>query len=290
MYWVVGKNGQLSSCFREIFENKSIKYEATSSKDVNVTSASDVKNFLDSYPVNHVVNASAYTNVDGAEDDKDSAYALNAEALVILGQESVKRSLKLTHFSTDYVFDGTSNALYTESDKTHPINVYGMSKLLGEEKLLKVMPEALVIRVSWLFSEYGNNFAKAMIELMKKNEVVKIVSDQVGRVTYAKDLVLYFLKMQELSGIYHFANKEVLSRYDFAKDIFHSLVELGANIKCKEVAPTSSSEFPRKATRPLRSIFNVEKVEKELGMDVPSYKEGLAQTLNKILKDEFCAT
>lgn len=279
MFWVIGKKGQLASSFSLEFEKKHQPYCVTSSGDVDVTSFSDIKNFLDSYPISTIVNTSAFTDVDRAEEEGEKAFSLNAEALDLLSEHSVKRGCKLIHFSTDYVFNGCLQRKYTETDKPHPINIYGLSKLEGERILLEKMPSALILRVSWLFSMFGQNFVKTMAKLIQEKKVLSVVSNQVGRPTYAQDVVDITLQMQNFSGIYHFANQEVFSRCDFVKNIKDALLDLGRDVFCEDIVPITSSQYVQKAKRPLRSVLDVTKIEKALNFRVPSYRKGLIETL-----------
>lgn len=284
MFWVVGQHGQLSSAFSRLFKDNNYYFIATDRAEVDVTKASDVNHFFDSYPITHVFNASGYTNVEQAEDEWEKAMHLNHDALEILANRCLRSKAKLIHFSTDYVFNGKKKTLYLETDPTCPLNAYGKSKALGEQKLLEILPEALVMRVSWLFGKEGHNFVKTMVDLMKTKESIKVVSDQVGRPTYTNDVVKIVLRALSFSGIYHLCNKEIISWYDFAQDIYRKLKELNVEINCQKIIPIKTCLLPQKARRPSFSALSVEKIEKQLGFEVPSYTSGLRQILMDIKK------
>ncbi len=275
MYWIVGKTGQLAQALAFECKRRNIPYLASSKDSVDITLSSDVKNFFASYPISHIINASGYTDVEKAEDETEKAFSINSEALVNLAETKAK----IIHFSTDYVFDGNAKTPYKESDRKNPLNVYGMSKSLGEEKLIKLSPNALVIRVSALFGEFGNNFVRTMFSLMQKKSVLQIVDDQFVKPTYSGDVAEATLKMLDMSGVFHFANSESLSWYQFAREIFERLKAFQSNLCCKEILPISSDEYPQKAKRPQFSALCTEKIEKVLSFNIPSYKIGLDKTL-----------
>ncbi len=190
-----------------------------------------------------VINAAAYTDVDGCEDNRDLAFAVNGEALAYIASACSEAGATLVHYSTDYVFDG-SKTEYIESDTPNPINVYGASKLLGEQNIAKNTDDYRIIRTSWLFGRHGKNFAETMLHLSKQMDQVRVVNDQVGRPTYTVDLAWKTPEIVSLEpGIYHVTNDGVCSWYEFARAIISNVV------------PCSSAEFPRKAKRPAYSVL-----------------------------------
>ncbi len=185
-----------------------------------------------------VINAAAYTNVDGCEDERELAYNVNGKAPGYVAEACAAINAKLVHYSTDYVFDGSKKE-YVESDTTNPINVYGESKLLGEQNIARAMKDYRIIRTSWLFGRHGKNFVDTMLTLSKQMDRVKVVNDQVGKPTYTVDLAEKTREILELPpGIYHITNDGVCSWYEFASAIIPN------------TTPCTSEEFPRKAKRP----------------------------------------
>ncbi len=212
-------------------------------RELDITDGKAVSACIRGLSPDLVVNAAAYTDVDGCEDNRDLAFAVNGEALAYIASACSDVGATLVHYSTDYVFDG-SKTEYTESDVPNPINVYGASKFLGEQNIAKNMDDYRIIRTSWLFGRHGRNFVETMLHLSGQMDPVRVVDDQVGKPTYTVDLAR---KTPEIvgcpPGIYHVTNDGVCSWYEFARAII------------KNVVPCSSAEFPRKAKRPAYSVL-----------------------------------
>lgn len=220
-----------------------------------------------------IFNCGAYTAVDKAENEKELAFAVNCEAVKLIAKYAKENSTQLIHVSTDYVFDGTSSIALNEEAETNPINVYGESKLAGEYYCIKECPNSIVIRTSWVYSKFGNNFVKTMQRLMQEREEINVVNDQVGSPTYAADLAQAMINILESSkwipGIYNYSNEGEISWYEFAL----SIKEFGA-YNCK-VGGIPSSSYPTPAKRPSFSLLNKEKIKTLYNLDVPNYKESL---------------
>ncbi|WP_289663021.1 dTDP-4-dehydrorhamnose reductase [Flavobacterium panacagri] len=220
-----------------------------------------------------ILNCGAYTAVDKAESERDLAFTINHLAVESIAKYVEKNCVKLIHVSTDYVFDGTSSIALDENAETCPINIYGESKLAGEISCLKENPESIIIRTSWVYSKFGNNFVKTMQRLMQEREEINVVNDQIGSPTYATDLAQAMIDIVESQkwtpGIYNYSNEGEISWYEFALNI----KDFG-NYKCK-VEGIPSSLYPTPAKRPSFSILNKNKIKKTYNLDVPDYKKSL---------------
>jgi dTDP-4-dehydrorhamnose reductase len=189
------------------------------------------------------------------------AFAINAQGPENLGEFSKKFGKKIIHISTDYVFDGAAHTPYKETDRCHPINVYGKSKWLGEKKLLEKNPNACIIRSSWLFGKGGKNFVSSIFQLLKEKETLRVITDQKGRPTFCPDLARVILSMLDQSGIFHFANLGARSRFEIAQDVLSTARALGIKMACTTLVPVLSAEFPTPAKRPAYSVLNTDKIE-----------------------------
>ena len=272
---ITGSNGQLGSEIRMLSENSEHRFFFTDVAELDITDRDVIDGYIAENKIDTIVNCAAYTNVDKAEDDVELADKINHLAVKNLAEASKKYDVELVHISTDYVFDGTKNFPYLETDPTAPLGVYGKTKLDGENAVINSGCAYLIIRTSWLYSAFGNNFVKTMRRLTVEKESLKVVFDQVGTPTYAGDLAHAILKIIESgklsdnSGIYHFSNEGVCSWYDFAIEIR----DLFGN-KC-DVQPCHSDEFPSKVTRPKYSVLDKTKIKETFGLKIPHWKYSL---------------
>ncbi|MEB3175885.1 MAG: dTDP-4-dehydrorhamnose reductase [Cyanobacteriota bacterium] len=249
---------------------------------LDLTREGDLRELLHSQAPAVVVNAAAYTAVDRAEQEPELAGAVNARVPQILAEESQTLGAYLIHISTDYVFDGQKNAPYLETDPTAPLGVYGESKLAGERAILKTGAEALILRTAWVYGVYGQgNFVKTMLRLGKERRQLKVVVDQVGSPTWARDIASALARLipQRTTGIYHFTNSGAASWYDFATAIFAEARALGAVLEVGEVLPIPTSAYPTPARRPAYSVLSWEKTAAALGAYPPHWRESLRQML-----------
>ncbi|MGN0187442.1 MAG: dTDP-4-dehydrorhamnose reductase [Paludibacteraceae bacterium] len=232
-----------------------------------------------------LVNCAAYTAVDKAEDDAALCRKVNCDAVRNLGIVAQKYGLKVVHVSTDYVFDGTGHVPYTEDMPVAPNTVYGKTKLAGEQALLEVCSNALIIRTAWLYSGFGNNFVKTMLRLGSEREHLSVVFDQIGTPTYAADLaetILHILASEQfVPGIYHFTNEGVCSWYDFTTMIFRL-----ANVACA-VSPIESKDYAYRTPRPHYSVLNKAKIKTVYGINIPYWVDALERCL-KVLNPATC--
>jgi dTDP-4-dehydrorhamnose reductase len=282
---ITGANGQLGNCLRDLAAEYQERYRFfyTDVEELDITDAAAIDRYVADNQIQIIVNAAAYTAVDKAEDDVDMAYKLNRDAVRNLAEVSKAHDCLLVHISTDYVFSGECCHPYKEDDTPAPKSVYGASKLAGEQAVAQVGCRAIIIRTSWLYSEYGHNFVKTMLRLGDERKEVSVVCDQIGGPTYAGDLAqaifLCLTSNLEKKGIqvYHFANEGVISWYDFAK----AIMEISG--KPCAVFPIFTGEYPAKAPRPAYSVFNLRKTKTELGISIPYWRDSLVLIINKLL-------
>ena len=283
---ITGAYGQLGSELKEI-ENQFPNYHFlfTDVDTLDITSEIAVETYFNKNQPDLIINCAAFTAVDKAEIDHKIARKINAFAPKILGKFSLQVGAKLLHISTDYVFDGNANQPYSETDSVNPQTVYGKTKLDGELNCLNENPNSVVIRTSWLYSEFGNNFVKTMLRLGKERDSLNVVFDQVGTPTYAADLAQTILSIIQISekdpanfvpGIYHYSNEGVASWYDFSKAIFEI-----SEVECT-INPVLSSQFPTPAKRPNFSVLNKSKIRNIFSIEIPYWRDSLKICLKKI--------
>lgn len=293
---VTGCNGQLGNCIREyhraeipvdfvvnnkfIFTDINIKHEVNTDTirfaKLDITNFEDIKALVKEEKVDLIINCAAYTNVDKAEDDYENAYLLNATAVENLAKAAKENNAKLIHISTDYVFNGTTYKPYTENEKTNPIGVYGYTKWSGEKLAQEILGDNLIIiRTAWLYSNFGKNFVRTMVNLGETKDEIKVIFDQIGTPTFAEDLAATILKIvlgdKWVGGIYHYTNEGVCSWYDFAKEIMDVY-----NLKCK-VIPIHTDEYPTPALRPHYSVLDKTKIKETYGVEIPHWKDSLKE-------------
>lgn len=275
---ITGSNGQLGNELRLVVEEKDKvnKYYFTDVIDLDITNKNDVSNFFVANRIDIVVNCAAYTHVDKAEDDKEKADLINHIGPKNIAEVCKDRNSFFIHISTDYVFDGTKNTPYTETDKTKPLGVYGETKLKGENAIINSGCEYVIIRTSWLYSSFGNNFLKTMQKLTAEKESINVVFDQVGTPTYAQDLanVIYTIIQKGDNAniknqIYHYSNEGVCSWYDFAMAINEA-----SGHSCN-VKPCHSDEFPSKVTRPSYSVLDKTKIKNAFEIEIPHWRKSM---------------
>ena len=284
---VTGANGQLGNCLRNAAKNSNDNYIFTDVAELDITNADAVTRMAEDNNINVIVNCAAYTNVDKAEDDAEFAELLNAGAVRNLANAAKKADATLIHVSTDYVFGGDIvNTPLSENHPVNPIGVYGVTKLHGEQAVADAGCKALIFRTAWLYSEYGKNFVKTMLNLTSTKPELKVVFDQVGSPTYAQDLadaifhIVENRKMDGNEGIYHYSNEGVCSWFDFTKMI----AEIAGNNSC-DIRPCHSDEFPSKVTRPSYSVLDKTKVKTQFGIKVPYWTDSLNKCIAN-LKNE----
>ena len=281
---ITGANGQLGNEMRIVAkQHTEVDFVFTDVEELNICNADEVDSFVKNLRPDYIVNCAAYTAVDKAETDIELCQSINCDAVRNLGIAAEQYQAKIIHISTDYVFDGTSNIPYTETMPTNPQTIYGKTKLEGEKALLSVCNASFIIRTSWLYSSFGNNFVKTMLRLGNERDSLNVVFDQVGTPTYAADLANVIWEIiisgETDFGVYHFSNEGVCSWYDFATAIF----ELSC-VDCK-VSPIESSEYPTKTPRPFYSVLNKRKIKSTFAVSIPHWEVSLQKCL-QLLKEK----
>lgn len=283
---VTGANGQLGMCLRRRVAETAPEdsYIFTDVKELDITDPHAVRNMVQEFGIEVIVNCAAYTNVDKAETDAAMAELLNAKAVGILAEALKAVGGTLIHISTDYVFGGDPyNTPCREDQKGTPTGVYGRTKLLGEQAIAAIGVKALVLRTAWLYSEYGKNFVKTMLRLTSTKPELNVVFDQTGTPTYAQDLAEAIVDiidgrlLEGNYGTYHYSNEGVTSWYDFAK----SIAELGGNSGC-DVRPCHSDEFPSPVKRPAYSVLDKTKFKQTFGLKVPYWRDSLVKCIDNL--------
>jgi len=276
---ITGSNGQLGSEFKVL----SVKYPQynfifTDVAELDITNTAELNTFFERHPVQHIINCAAYTNVDKAETDREMAWQINAKGPENLANAAARYHALMVHVSTDYVFDGKGNTPLTEDARVNPQGYYGITKLEGEKAVQNSQARALIVRTSWLYSTFGNNFVKTMRKYGLERGELRVVADQQGSPTYAADLAEALLTMiatykGSAAEIYHYCNSGNTTWYDFASEIIRL-----SGINCK-VHPISTAEYPLPAPRPAYSILDNRKIQNDFGISIPHWKESLAQCI-----------
>jgi dTDP-4-dehydrorhamnose reductase len=279
---VTGASGQLGQALQFIQRKyPEIQFIFASSADLDITNEEKVASFFESNQIDFCINAAAYTAVDKAESESEKANIVN-----VIGPENLAKACKasgatLIHISTDFVFDGTSSKPYSEEDPTNPIGIYGQTKLNGEKKVADNCTRYYIIRTSWVYSQFGNNFMKTMLRLAQDRDTLNVVNDQIGTPTNAVDLaeaIVAIIKHpnsseEQNSGIYNFSNEGICSWFDFAKEIFR------INAIPITVNPIPTEAYPTPAKRPVYSVLDKSKIKAIFDINIKSWQESLLQTL-----------
>lgn len=283
---VTGANGQLGREIKKIRNSFSQIYTFTDIEELDVSDKQVLEDYLASHPVDYIVNCAAYTDVDGAEKEPEKAMKLNRDVLIHLKSCLEKHSqTRLIHISTDYVFNGQLTRPLREDDRTDPLSMYGITKLEGEKAVMG-HPRVLIFRTSWLFSVFGKNFVKSMINRMDQRTDLRVVYDQVGTPTFAEDLARAIMQVisdvdshtrEFVPGTFNYSNEGVCSWYDLA-------VEVCRLINCKgNVIPIETHEYPLPAKRPVYSVLNKSLIKEVYGVEVPYWRDSLEKCIKNLL-------
>ena len=274
---ITGSKGQLGMELRKLLDEKGMNYTATDSGEMDITNKTAVDAFFQKVNPTLVFHCAAYTAVDKAEDEgKDLNEKVNAIGTKTIAEAAEAHGAVMVYISTDYVFDGNNSKEYTEIDQANPQNEYGRMKYEGEQWVQNICSKYYIIRTSWVFGEFGNNFVYTMLRLAKTHPVLTVVDDQIGRPTWPRTLaafMLHLLDTDAVFGLYHLSNDGSCSWYEFACEILKDYDV--------EVKPVSSAEYPQKAYRPKHSIMDLSKA-KETGFQIPTWKEALSQFIDSI--------
>ena len=278
---VLGASGQLGSCLKKVAEEKNITdISFPSEQDGNILDKALLDKLFSAEQPAYVINCAAYTAVDKAEDEQDLCRKVNREGAANIAVACVKHNAVLVHISTDFVFKGNIPKVLSETDPTDPENIYGLTKLEGEQDIASILPAHFILRTSWLYSEYANNFVKTMLRLGKERDQLGVIVDQVGSPTYAIDLAAAILDIigsgSTAYGIYHYSNEGVTSWYDFARTIFDiSNTPVILN-------PVKTSEYVTKAVRPAYSVMDKTKIKNTFGLAIPYWRDSLTVCLERL--------
>lgn len=287
---VCGADGQLGLCLKDAFAETSADVTFCNRQMLDITNVDSVQEILKKIQPQIVINAAAYTAVDRAESDAQQAFAINEQGPKNLAIATELLNIPLIHISTDYVFDGTSSQAYKPCDKTSPVSVYGRSKLAGELIVQAINYKHIIIRTSWVFSEYGNNFVKTMLRLFGARESVSVVADQIGSPTYAGDLARGIIAVCEKVshpsfnawGTYHFSSPEQVSWYDFAVSIERCAVQQGYVLALQNLLPITTEQYPTPAKRPAFSLLDCQSFSNTFEFEMASYVTSLSAILTKL--------
>lgn len=282
---VTGANGQLANEIKVLSSGyPGYQFLFAAKEDLPIENGEALKVFFQKNKIDYCINCAAYTAVDKAENEREKAFLINADAVGKLANICLAHQAKLIHISTDYVYDGSVHHPLKENNSVGPVNTYGASKLKGEELALNENPSTLIIRTSWVYSSFGNNFVKTMMRLFKEKNEINVINDQTGTPTYAADLAEVIMKLIEktergenFSGIVNYSNSGVTTWYEFANEI-----KLLVNSHCK-INPISTSAYPTAAKRPLYSVLDTSKIKQLLHLEIPFWKESLKKCID-ILK------
>jgi dTDP-4-dehydrorhamnose reductase len=299
MIWLIGDKGMLGTELSRLFEKEGLPFTGTD-RQVDITDPAALASFAEGEaaagrPVDWIVNCAAYTAVDRAEDDRETCRRLNADGAANVARTARNIGARLVHFSTDYVFDGrgvrdaASGALrpYREEDPAGPIGVYGLTKRDGENGVMENNPRSYIIRTAWLYGQYGGNFPATMLRLMNERDEVRVVNDQRGSPTWARDLAGLTAEIiravlwdrPPACGIYHYTNEGSITWFDFAREIYDAGRGLGLITKACAVRPCTSAEYPAKVTRPAYSVLDKTKIKTALGITIPPWDLSLRHYL-----------
>ena len=278
---VFGASGQLGQCLKLISEKHKISdINFLPEEQANILNQESLKTIFQSESPAYCINCAAYTAVDKAEDEIELARKINRDGAENLARLCKEFNTTLIHISTDFVFAGDTATLLTETDKAEPVNIYGLTKLEGEQAIIATTDNYYILRTSWLYSEFGNNFVKTMLRLGNEKDELKIICDQIGTPTYAVDLAECIFHIihndKHQYGLYHYSNEGVTSWYDFAKGVFDI-----AEIEVKAI-PVRSSEYVTKAVRPAFSVMDKSKIKETFKLEIPYWRDSLSGCVEKV--------
>ena len=288
MIWLIGNRGMLGSDVEALMISRGIPFCATDI-DLDITDPGALRKYASQKKISWIINCSAYTAVDRAEDEPDLAGRVNGDGIRNIAAIAREKDARLIHFSTDYVFDGLKDGGYSEDDATNPMTVYGLTKLKGERLLAETWQKHFIFRISWLFGKMGNNFVYTMIRLFNDRNVVKVVNDQMGSPTYTRDLAGVLLGVIGLNsehyGIYHYSCSGKISWFDFARAIYEKAKKYNLVQREVSIVPIPTSEFPTKARRPANSYLSKDKISRQFKLTIPSWEDQLESFFSEIKND-----
>lgn len=277
MIWLIGNKGMLGSDIESLLKSEKLDY-IVSDIETDITDIAGLESFVKGKNINRIINCSAYTAVDKAEDEPEKAAAVNCAGIANISEIASKTGARLIHFSTDYVFPGTKPEGYSEDDETEPSSVYGASKLNGELELRSITPEHFIFRISWLYGLHGKNFVHTMLNLFNERDELNVVNDQFGSPTYSGELADFIVKRiiksdSEKYGTYHFSGEGMTTWYEFACEIYSIALKQGMVKKPVTINPVDSSQYPTKAKRPAYSYMLKDKLYKNFNFKPSDWRD-----------------
>ena len=290
MVWLIGNKGMLGSEVESFLVSNKVPF-ICSDLEVDITDENSLRSYIEfkDKKIEWVVNCSAYTAVDQAEEEPEKAFKVNSNGVFNLTKMAKTLNAVLIHISTDYVFDGNKQSAYLENDVPNPVGVYGKSKWQGDQHIIRDLNSYFIFRTAWLYGKNGKNFANTMLKLFEKRETVRVVSDQWGSPTYAKGLAEMIVDLvrnrRTEYGIYHYSNLGRINWYDFAKKIHEIALREGIIHKNVELVPITTAEYPTKATRPLNSCLSKEKIMKTFGLSIRSWEDALEEYITEEVRE-----
>ena len=288
MIWLVGNRGMLGGEVHRRLRARNLRHAATD-LEVDIADGRALEAFTDRLDLSWIVNCSAYTAVDRAEDEPDQAFRINAEGVRNLTLAARGKRARLLHISTDYVFDGMKEGPYMEEDVPNPLGVYGRSKLQGEFHIREIWGSHVILRTAWLYGPGGNNFVRTMLRLFGAREEVRVVADQWGNPTLAGDLadaIIEIITRETVPyGTYHFTNEGRTNWFEFAREIHDQAMRKGLLEKAVRIAPIQTEQYPTRARRPANSCLSKEKIREAYGISVRPWREALADCIGQIEKE-----
>jgi dTDP-4-dehydrorhamnose reductase len=291
MVWLIGNKGMLGTDVEWELRKSGVDFTGTD-KEIDINNLNELFIFANGKGIDWIINCSAYTSVDMAEDESDKAFSVNDTGVGNISRVAKEIGAKLIHISTDYVFDGEKNGYYTEDDDTNPIGVYGKSKLAGELRLKQTLDKYFIIRIAWLYGKHGKNFPYTMLRLFKERDELNIVSDQKGTPTYTRSVAEVISKIlksdSKAYGVYHFTNEGETNWYEFARTILemgkkYGLIDANKKVNIK---PISTEEYPTKAKRPKNSKMSKEKLKRSFNVNILHWRKALEEFIKEIKEGE----
>lgn len=280
--WILGAGGQVGRALVDLCQGEKIPFVASKRSDVDITDLIRLGKEAKRIAPTHILNTAAFTDVDGAEERFRQAHAVNALGPENIGIVASELGIQVVHLSTDYVFDGKKGAPYVEEDLTNPLGVYGKTKREGEVRLLEQLPTACIIRTSWVFGVQGKNFISSALSFLQQKDQIGAVEDQLNRPTYNRDLARVMIDLSCHSGIFHFANQGVVSRFQIVCDFNEEAHLRGIPVRCQKIEPALSKDFPAKSPRPPYSVLSTKKVELTLGRKPRLWETVLGEYLDHV--------
>ena len=285
MIWLIGNRGMLGSEVETLLIRQKWDYVATD-MEVDITDIGQLNQFAADKQISWIINCAAYTSVERAEDESEIAFKINTDGPSNIAQIALEKNARLIHISTDYVFDGTKEGAYVETDLPNPISVYGISKFKGETNIAETVKAHFIIRSAWLYGKNGNNFVHTMLNLFKEKTEVSIVADQWGSPTYAYDLAAAVIRIIDMNpttfGLYHFTNEGKINWYQFATEIYNLAKNEGLINRSVRVLPIETGQYPMKAKRPANACLSSEKISRDFNISLKPWKESLAHFISTL--------